>query len=108
MSFTCSAFRPAEHSDSNTAQKLATRAYQAANRVCLGQAKKVRFKSCGRGLDSVEGKTNKQGLRFVLQAPEEGHEGLLIWQQDRLPALIDWTDPVIKHGLEQPIKYVRL
>jgi hypothetical protein len=98
----------ADHIDSNTAQKLATRAYQAANRVCLGQAKNVRFKSCGRGLDSVEGKTNKQGLRFVLQAPEEGHKGLLIWQQDRLPALIDWTDPVIKHGLEQPIKYVRL
>jgi hypothetical protein len=35
----------ADHLDSNTAQKLATRAYQAANRVCLGQAKKVRFKS---------------------------------------------------------------
>jgi DNA-nicking Smr family endonuclease len=28
----------ADHLDSNTAQKLATRAYQAANRVCLGQA----------------------------------------------------------------------
>jgi hypothetical protein len=51
----------ADHLDSNTAQKLATRAYQAANRVCLGQAKKVRFKSRGRGLDSLEGKTNKQG-----------------------------------------------
>src|SRR5690349_1920863 len=62
----------ADHLDSNTAQKLATRAYQAANRVCLGQAKKVRFKSKGRGLDSVEGKTNKQGLRFVLQSAEEG------------------------------------
>ncbi len=46
----------ADHIDSNTAQKLATRAYQATNRVCLGQAKKVRFKSRGRGLDSMEGK----------------------------------------------------
>jgi hypothetical protein len=98
----------ADHLDSNTAQKLATRAYQAANRVCLGQAKSVRFKSKGRGLDSVEGKTNKQGLRFVLQAPEEGNEGGLIWRHDHLPALIDWDDPVIKHGLDHPIKYVRL
>jgi hypothetical protein len=98
----------ADHLDSNTAQKLASRAYQAANRVCLGQAKKVRFKSRGRGLDSVEGKTNKQGLRFVLQAPEEGNAGWLIWQQDHLPALIDWHDPLIKHGLSHPIKYVRL
>ncbi len=48
----------AEHIDSNTAQKLATRAYQAANRVCLGQANNVRFKSQKRGLDSVEGKSN--------------------------------------------------
>jgi hypothetical protein len=98
----------ADHLDSNTVQKLATRAYQAANRVCLGQAKKVRYKSRGRGLDSVEGKTNKQGLRFVLQAPEEGNEGFLVWQQDHLRALIDWDDPVIKHGLDQRIKYARL
>jgi transposase len=98
----------ADHIDSNTAQKLGTRAYQAANRVCLGQAKKVRFKSRGRGLDSVEGKNNKQGLRFILQAPEEGNAGYLVFQQDRLPALIDWNDPVVKHGLDQRIKYVRL
>jgi hypothetical protein len=98
----------ADHLDSNTAQKLATRAYQAANRVCLGQASRVRFKSSGRGLDCVEGKTNTQGLRFVLQAAEEGHAGWLVWQQDRLAALIDWDDPVVKHGLDQRIKYVRL
>jgi hypothetical protein len=98
----------AEHLDSNTAQKLATRAYQAANRVCLGQAKKVRFKSCGRGLDSIEGKTNKQGIRFVLQNSKEGNEGFLIFQQDGLAALIDWHDPVVQHGLCHPIKFVRL
>jgi hypothetical protein len=98
----------ADHLDSNTAQKLASRAYQAANRVCLGQARRVRFKSKGRGLDSLEGKTNKQGLRFVLQPPCEGNQGVLLFQQDRLPALIDWDDPVIKHGLDHPIKFVRL
>src|SRR5947209_10514121 len=98
----------ADHLDSNTAQTLATRAYQAANRVCLGQAKNVRFKSGGRGLDSIEGKTNKQGMRFVLQAPEEGNNAFLVWQQDHIPALIDWHDPVIKHGLDHPIKFVRL
>ncbi len=76
----------AEHLDSNTAQKLASRAYQAANRVCLGQARRVRFKSCGRGPDSVEGKSNKSGLRFVLQAPKEGNAGWLMWQHDRLSA----------------------
>ena len=47
----------ASHIDSLMAQKLASRAYQAANRVCVGEARRVRFRSQGRGLDSVEGKT---------------------------------------------------
>ncbi len=97
-----------DHIDAVTAQTLATRAYQAVNRVCLGEAKKVRFKSKGRGLDSIEGKRNNTGLRFVLQPPEEGNQGWLVWGKDRLPAIIDWNDPVVKYGLDHPIKYARL
>ena len=98
----------ADHIDSMMAQTLATRAYQAANRVCLGEAKRVRFRSKGRGLDTVENKWNKSGLRFLLQPPEEGNQGWLIWGKDRLLALIDWHDPVVQHGLRHPIKYARL
>jgi hypothetical protein len=98
----------ADHIDSVMAQTLATRAYQAVNRVCLGKAKKVRFKSKGRGLDSVENKWEKSGLRFVLQPPEEGNQGWLLWSKDRLPAIIDWNDPMVKHGLDHRIKYARL
>jgi hypothetical protein len=79
----------ADHVDANTAQKLASRAYQAANRVCLGKARKVRFKSKGRGLDSLEGKTNKQGLHFVLQDPKEGNGGWLVWGKERFAAKIE-------------------
>jgi transposase len=98
----------AEHIDSLMAQALATRAYRAANRVCLGQAHRVRFRSNGRGLDSVEGKTNSSGLRFHLQAADEGHHGWLSWNGDQIPALIDWSDEVVHHALQQRIKYVRL
>jgi len=98
----------ADHIDSTMAQTLATRAYEAANRVCLGKAKKVRFRSRGRGLDSVEGKRNDTGLRFVLQAPHLGNAGHLVWGKDPITALIDWDDPVIKHALDQRIKYTRL
>jgi len=97
-----------DHIDSMMAQTLATRAYRAVNRVCLGQAKHVRFRSKGRGLDSVENKWERSGLRFELQAPEEGNQGWLIWGRDRLSALIDWHDPVVKHGLAHRIKYARL
>src|SRR6266487_5438669 len=98
----------ADHIDAVTAQTLATRAYHAVNRLCLGKAKKIRFRSKGRGLDSVEGKRNSTGLRFVLQPPELGHAGWLVWGEERIPAIIDWHDPAVKHGLEHRVKYARL
>jgi hypothetical protein len=98
----------AEHLDAVLAQTLATRAYRALNRVCVGKARRVRFKSRNRGLSSIESKRNDTGLRFVLQKPEEGNQGLLIWKDDRLEASINWADPVVKHGLAHQIKYARL
>ena len=97
----------ADHIDSTMAQTLATRAYQAANRVCVGQAKRVRFRSKGRGIASVEGKRNDAGMRFVLD-PNAGDGGFLIWNEQVIPAIINWLDPVIQHGMRHKIKYVRL
>jgi hypothetical protein len=75
--------------------------------VAVGKAKRVRFRSRGRGIDSVEGKRNDVGLRFVLD-PNAGDGGFLIWNQQVIPALIDWRDPVVQHGLRHKIKYARL
>jgi len=97
----------ADHIDSTMAQTLATRAYQAANRVCVGKAKRVRFRSKGRGIDSVEGKRNDVGMRFVLD-PNAGDGGFLIWNTEVIPAMINWHDPVVQHGMRHKIKYVRL
>ena len=99
----------AEHLDAVLAQTLATRAYRALNRVCVGKARRVRFKSRGRGLSSIENKRNDTGLRFVLETAEDGRKlGYLLWHDDRLPALIDLDDPVVAHALAHPIKYARL
>ncbi len=97
----------ADHIDSTMAQTLATRAYQAANRVCVGKAKRVRFRSKGRGIDSVEGKRNDVGMRFVLD-PGVGDGGFLIWNEEVMPTIINWLDPVVQHGMGHKIKYVRL
>jgi hypothetical protein len=43
-----------------------------------------------------------------LHRPEEGNQGVLIWGEDRLAAIIDWQDPVVSYGLSQRIKYARL
>jgi len=99
----------ADHLDAVLAQTLATRAYRALNRVCLGKATRVRFKSKSRGLDSIENKRNNTGLRFVLQTQDKGRgPGYLLWHDDQLAALIDWNDPVVAHGLAHEIKYARL
>jgi hypothetical protein len=90
------------------AQTLASRAYHALNRVCVGKASRVRFKSRGRGLSSIENKRNDTGLRFVLEPPEEGNRGWLIWKEDQLEAVIAWDDEVVAHGLSHRIKYARL
>src|SRR5215467_15280464 len=71
----------ADHIDSTMAQTLATRAYQAANRVCIGKAKRIRFRSSGRGIDSVEGKRNDVGMRFLLDH-NAGDGGFLIWNKE--------------------------
>jgi hypothetical protein len=99
----------ADHLDAVLAQTLATRAYRALNRVCVGRARRVRFKSRDRGLGSLENKRNDTGLRFVLETQDQGRpHGYLLWHDDRLAAIIDWEDPVVSHGLAQPVKYARL
>jgi hypothetical protein len=56
----------------------------------------------------VEGKSNKQGLRFVLQPAEQGNAGYLVWGKDHIEVHIDWRDPVVCHGLKHHIKFTRL
>jgi len=108
--------------DAQVIQKLATRAFKAVERVLLGKAKKIRFKSLDR-FKSVEGKTNKQGLRWSLRQTKRVEtigkksdyrnkikcsEYVLSWAGLELEPIIDWFDPVIAHGLNSPIKYCRL
>jgi hypothetical protein len=89
----------ADKIDSNTQQKLATRAFKASEKVLLGIAKRVRYKVPTR-FRSMEGKTNKQGIR--------AQEGSLIWGKLKLKGIIDPFNLVIQHGLNSPVKYVRL
>lgn len=89
----------AQKIDAQVQQKLATRAFKAVERVLAGIAKDVRFKVESR-FRSVEGKTNKQGIRWK--------DNRIVWAGLELPAIIDYDNEVIKHGLSCPIKYCRL
>jgi putative transposase len=89
----------ADKVDSNTQQTLAKRAFQASEKVMFGRAKRVRFKVPNR-FNSMEGKSNKQGIRWA--------DSQLVWGKLRLDAMIDLDNPVMMHGLESRIKYVRI
>lgn len=89
----------ADKVDSNTQQKLATRAFKASERVFFGRAKSVRYKVPNR-FRSMEGKTNKQGIRWK--------EGSIVWGKLKLKGIIAPLNSVINHGLNSPIKYARL
>jgi transposase len=66
--------------------------------MAFGKAKKVRLKQKGQ-FASLEGKTNKQGIRWTGNSIE--------WSKLKLPGIII-NDPVLLHGLSSKIKYVRL
>jgi hypothetical protein len=89
----------AEKLDSNTQQTIATRAFKASEKVIFKRAKNVRYKVASR-FKSVEGKTNKQGIRWK--------DNQLVWGKLRLKPIIEQSNPVIQHGLNSPVKYVRL
>jgi putative transposase len=88
-----------EHLDSLTIQRLSSRAYQAANRLLVGKARRVRFKGRHQ-LDTVEGKTNTSGIRWCGTRVE--------WKGLVLSAQLDPRDLGQAHGLACPVKYVRL
>ncbi|BAY48920.1 transposase, IS605 family protein [Scytonema sp. HK-05] len=89
----------AQKIDAQVQQKLATRAFQAVERVLFGKAKDVRFKVESR-FRSVEGKTNKQGIRWK--------DNRVVWSGLELSAIIDTENVVVQHGLSCPVKYCRL
>jgi hypothetical protein len=89
----------AEKVDANTCQTIASRAFRASERMLVGNAKKVRFKSKGR-YRSVEGKTNKQGIRFK--------DECLVWGKLKIGILVDKNDPVVLHAINSPIKFCRI
>lgn len=88
------------HLDSLAVQKVATRAFQAAEQFCFGKRGKPRFKGRNRGLRSLEGKNNASGIRF--------RDGKIIWKGEEFSCKVTPGDPVIEHALSCPVKYNRI
>lgn len=88
-----------DHLDIHVIQKLATRAFGAADRYAFGKAGRPRFKGRNQ-LDSVEGKNDASGIRW--------RDGRIEWNGLSLLAMIDMEDRVVAHGLAHRVKYTRI
>ena len=94
----------------NEAQKLATACYKAVERWLLHLGGRPRFKSASRGLHSIEGKTNKTGLKW------KEDKFCLDWCGRQYRVLKDQKDTYLQEALSDPddpskqkkVKYVRL
>ena len=94
----------------NECQKIASHVYQAIHRYKLGVGGRPRFKSSRRGLRSLEGKTNKTGLKFNIE------KSVLSWCKQHYPVIIDKRDEYLQRALQEDegstefkkIKYCRL
>lgn len=85
--------------DSFTAQKIATRVFSAFEKYMFHEAKKVYFKKHDE-LNSLEGKSNKIGIRFK--------NNKLIWNKLEIPVIIKKNDEYAQMALENEIKYCRV
>ncbi len=88
-----------EHLDANTIQTIASRVWNAVRQYQFGVRGRPRFKGKGQ-FHSVEGKSNRQGLRW--------RDGAVVWGDLTLRARISTDDSIVAHALTCPIKYVRI
>lgn len=87
--------------DSFTAQKIATRVWTAFEKCLYGNGEKVHFKKYEEGLTSLEGKSNKTGIRYNIETHILEWNKLKIKVQSKL-------NEYEKECLKSVIKYCRI
>lgn len=85
--------------DSFSAQKIATRCFGAFQKLMFHIADKVQFKKYGE-MDSVEGKSNKTGIRFK--------DDKLVWNGLEIDIIIKNNDIYAQKAIQDKVKYCRI
>lgn len=85
--------------DSNTSQKIATHLWKSYDKLVFGNGKKVHFKRFGE-LNSLEGKSNKTGIRIKNET--------LLWNGLEIPIHIDKNNSYEVETFNCDICYTRI
>lgn len=85
--------------DSFTAQKIATELWRSYDKLFYGNGKKVYYKKFGE-LNSLEGKSNKTGIRFK--------DDMIIWNGLKIPVVVDYDNYYEYQAMQSNICYCRI
>ena len=85
--------------DSQVAQKIASNLWKAYDKLFFGNGKEIHYKRFGT-VNSVEGKSNKTGIRFV--------DGFLLWNGLKMKVNINYNNPYEYQAMQSPICYTRI
>ena len=88
-----------ENIDSRTARSLASSLWRAYEELFYRIGENVHYKKYG-SLNSLEGKSNKQGIRFKNDA--------ILWNGLRIPVVIDYNNYYETQALKSEIAYCRI
>jgi hypothetical protein len=85
-------------------QKIALRVFQSAEKMLYGQSRRLRFKTKGRGVKSLENKSDASGIRF---REKDGKWGV-IYQDMFLPIIFDARDQCHQYAFDHKVKYSQI
>lgn len=85
--------------DSFTAQKIASELWKSYDQLFYGNGKKVYYKKFGE-LNSLEGKSNKTGIRFK--------NDMIIWNGLKIPVIVDYDNYYEYQAMQCDICYCRI
>ena len=88
-----------ENMDSFTAQKIATELWKSYDKLFYGNGKNVYYKKYGE-LNSLEGKSNKTGIRFK--------DDRIIWNGLKIPVIINYDNYYEYQAMQSVICYGRI
>lgn len=88
--------------DAFTAQKIASRVWTSINDNLFGKGESVHFKGKNNPLNSLEGKTNKQGIKYDLKT------NIFKWNKLSIPVQLDINNQYEVNALRNKICFCRI
>ena len=88
-----------ENIDARTTRKIASNLWRAYEEIFYRNGTSIHYKKYG-SLNSLEGNTNTQGIRF--------REDTILWNGLKIPIIIDHNSYYENHALEHEIVYCRI